>query len=122
MIVFIMTSEIDYTEDDYICPIDGNTMNRANLGDGYESNFGAVCGTCRFESSNRDSGTLQEQAVRYVSGVIVVYQSLKDKKKALLDELDWTRSGLEEKLDLLKSCAQGEFVGPLARVIKYDRV
>jgi|GEM_PF-5841942 len=109
-------------EQTYICPIDGSAMREANLGDGYESTFGAVCGTCRFEYSKREFGNLQEQAVKYVSGVIDEYGSLKGKKKDFLRELDEKRSGLEAKLDLLKGCAQGEFASELARVIKYDKV
>ncbi len=106
--------------EEYICPIDGSSMRSENLGDGHESDFGAVCGTCQFEYSRRAPGDLEDQARRYVSGVIDKYQGLKSRAQGYLQQLRDEKPGLEAKLDLLKKCAQGEFSEPLACVMKYE--
>ena len=111
----VMTSDMTY-----ICPIDRSTMKYGNFGDGYESEFGAVCHSCGFLYSKRDSGGLEDQARAYVTGVIGEYHSLKSKKKDFLQKLEHERSGLEQKIRKLKGCAQGEFESPLARVIFFD--
>ena len=106
--------------EEYICPIDRSQMRSVNLGDGYESDFGAMCGTCQFEYSRRESGGLEDQARRYVTKAIDDYQGLKSRAEGYLQELRNEKPGLEAKLDLLKSVAQGEFSGPLACVMKYE--
>ncbi len=101
----------------YVCPIDGSSMTRANLGDGYESDFGAVCGKCHFEYSKRDSGSLDEQARKYVQGVVTEYKSIPGLEREAVRELREKESVLEQKIKVLRGCAQGEFLSEVGPVI-----
>ncbi len=112
----------------YTCPIDGKVMeNRYSGRDAFKADS-SYCQTCDFEYIERGGGLddLAVQAQRYVSGLVTDYRSLKSQKRVVLErierEFDTKRSGLEEKMDKIKQCAQREFLGMVARVIYCDKV